>query len=318
LALIFTLVVSRYSFVWLSHGETVTDVIAGFEAAWRFYGGVIGTAVPDNLKAIVDRADPLSPRLTTPRQAPGGRVTDPEDLPTEWTAYALRDLDQLRRLAAGHGSAIGAMADWLLHHPLPSTEMRQVYALLELVMKWGAQRVEAACGRALDAEAVNVGIVGRMLDRGTENGATSTSTRRRRRRPARWSPPASPGTPASLPPGAQQRAPKAGGDDPAPTVNPELRSLLRRVKLGKLLDTLPERLALAKTNHLNHGEFFELLLADEVTRRDTAGAALRARTAGLDPSMTMDTVGTPPRSPSTKPPEPSSARCASSTPGTTP
>jgi DNA replication protein DnaC len=75
---------------------------------------------------------------------------------------------------------------------------------------------------------------------------------------------------------------------PAPTVSPELRSLLRRVKLGKLLDTLPERLALAKTSGLGHSEFLELLLADEVTRRDAAGAALRARTAGLDPSMTMD------------------------------
>jgi DNA replication protein DnaC len=75
---------------------------------------------------------------------------------------------------------------------------------------------------------------------------------------------------------------------PAPTVSPELRGLLRRVKLGKLLDTLPERLALAKTNQLGHSEFLELLLADEVTRRDTAGAALRARTAGLDPTMTID------------------------------
>ena len=75
---------------------------------------------------------------------------------------------------------------------------------------------------------------------------------------------------------------------PAPTISPELRGLLRRVKLGKLLDTLPERLALAKTSGLSHGEFLELLLADEVTRRDTAGAALRARTAGLDPAMTME------------------------------
>jgi DNA replication protein DnaC len=75
---------------------------------------------------------------------------------------------------------------------------------------------------------------------------------------------------------------------PAPTISPELRSLLRRVKLGKCLDTLPERLALAKTNQLGHGEFLELLLADEVTRRDHSSAALRARTAGLDPTMTMD------------------------------
>jgi DNA replication protein DnaC len=75
---------------------------------------------------------------------------------------------------------------------------------------------------------------------------------------------------------------------PAPTISLELRALLRRVKLGKLLDTLPERLALAKTNKLGHSEFLELLLADEVTRRDTASAALRARAAGLDPSMTLE------------------------------
>jgi DNA replication protein DnaC len=75
---------------------------------------------------------------------------------------------------------------------------------------------------------------------------------------------------------------------PAPTVSAELRVLLRRVKLGKLLDTLPERLALAHTNKLAYGEFLELLLADEVTRRDTSSATLRARTAGLDPTMTLD------------------------------
>ena len=33
----------------------------------------------------------------------------------------------------------------------------------------------------------------------------------------------------------------------APTVTPELKALLRRVKLGRCLDTLPERLALAVT-----------------------------------------------------------------------
>lgn len=75
---------------------------------------------------------------------------------------------------------------------------------------------------------------------------------------------------------------------PAPVVTPELRALLRRVKLGKLLDTLPERLALAKTNALGHAEFLELLLADEATRRDVSSAVLRARIAGLDSTMTID------------------------------
>ena len=322
-ALVFTPVVSRYSFVWLTFSQTVADVIAGFEAAWVFYGGVFATVIPDNLKAIVDRADPLNPRLnqafveyaqsrgfvvdparvrspqdkprvervvpfvrnsffagetfidlddaqrraeqwcreragmrvhgtiqarpaevfrveelaalrpapTTaydvpiyakakvhrdhhievakalysvpgnligqrvdvradralvrifargqvvkvhPRQAPGRRVTDPDDLPSERTVYAMRDLDALRRLATGHGSAVGIYADALLEHPLPWTKMRQVYALLGLVKKWGAVRVNTACATALEHEAINVGLIGRMLERATENNSSES------------------------------------------------------------------------------------------------------------------------------------------------
>lgn len=74
----------------------------------------------------------------------------------------------------------------------------------------------------------------------------------------------------------------------APTISPELKALLRKVKLGRCLDTLPERLALAKTRSLSHGEFLELVLSDEVTRRDTSSAVLRAKSAGLDPSMRLE------------------------------
>jgi hypothetical protein len=321
-ALIFTPVVSRYSFVWLSFRQTIDDVIAGCEAAWAFYGGVFATVIPDNMKAIVDKADATEPRLnqafveyaqsrglvidparvrspqdkprvermvpfvrqsffagetfvdladaqrraeewcrqragmrvhgtiqarpaevfrveeqhrlgpaptdvydvpiyTTakvhrdhhievarslysvpgdligqrvevradrslvrvlargqlvkvhPRQQPGRRVTDPEDLPAERTVYAMRDLDRLRRLAAGHGPAIGTFAAALLEHPLPWTKMRQAYALLGLVKKWGAERVDAACASALEHEAINVGLIGRMLERATENATTA-------------------------------------------------------------------------------------------------------------------------------------------------
>ncbi len=316
-ALVFTPVVSRFSFVWLTHRQTLDDVIAGFEAAWAFFGGVFATVIPDNMKTIVDGADSLEPRFnqafveyaqargfvvdparvgspqdkprvervvpyvrnnffagetfidladaqrrvdawcreragmrihgttqlrpaehfrleeapvlaaapTTPydvpiyavakvhrdhhievakalysipgnligtrvevradrslvrvfargqlikihpRQAPGSRSTDPDDLPSERTIYAMRDLDKLQRLAASHGPAIGAYATALLDIPLPWTKMRQVYALLGLVKKWGPNRVNTACERALDAEAVNVGLIGRMLERGTE------------------------------------------------------------------------------------------------------------------------------------------------------
>ncbi len=60
------------------------------------------------------------------------------------------------------------------------------------------------------------------------------------------------------------------------------------MKLGRCLDTLPERLALAHTGGLGHAEFLELVLADEVTRRETTSADRRSRAAGLDPSMTLD------------------------------
>jgi DNA replication protein DnaC len=72
-----------------------------------------------------------------------------------------------------------------------------------------------------------------------------------------------------------------------PPLLPELTATLRRLKLGQLVDTLPERLALAKTNKLSHAEFLQIVLADEVTRRDTTSAGRRARTAGLDPTMTL-------------------------------
>ncbi|HET7476138.1 MAG TPA: IS21 family transposase [Dermatophilaceae bacterium] len=316
-ALVFTPVVSRYTFVWLSFRQSIEDVIDGCEAAWEFYDGVFATVIPDNMKAIVDGADRLAPRLnqafteyaqargflvdparirspqdkprverTVPfvrnsffagetfidrfdaqrrvvlwcqqragmrihgtiqarpaevfglqeqpvlRRAPdqrydlplyatvkvhrdhhlevgkalysvpgnligqhvqvradsalvrvfargqlvkvhprmpiGRRSTDPADLPAERTVYAMRDLEQLQRLAAGHGPAIGAYAAALLEHPLPWTKMRQVYALIGLVRKWGAGKVDAACASALEHEAVNVALIGRMLQRGTE------------------------------------------------------------------------------------------------------------------------------------------------------
>ena len=92
------------------------------------------------------------------RTKAGGRVTDPADLPAEKTTYALRDIEHLKRVAESHGDAIGAYAAAVLEHPLPWTKMRQVYRLLGLVKKWGPERVEAACARALEAEAISVAL----------------------------------------------------------------------------------------------------------------------------------------------------------------
>jgi transposase len=109
-----------------------------------------------------------------PRKAPGQRSTDPADFPTGKEIYATRDLDRLRRMAAEHGDAIGVYASALLDNPLPWTKMRQVYRLLGLVKKWGASRVEQACQRALDAEAIDVNLVSRMLERAREEAEPDT------------------------------------------------------------------------------------------------------------------------------------------------
>ena len=188
-----------------------------------------------------------------PRQAAGGRITDADDLPTHKTAYAMRDLDHLRRLAAAEGSAIGAYADALLDTPLPWTKMRQVYALFGLVKRWGPARVEAACARALETEVVSVPLIGRMIERATENQPVPVACCHQDRPP----PLASPGTQATSPPrkpATTRQIPnnRPSGwkavwhDRPRPGHHLQLKTLLRAVKLGRCLDTLPERLALAR------------------------------------------------------------------------
>ncbi len=71
-------------------------------------------------------------------------------------------------------------------------------------------------------------------------------------------------------------------------VSPELRALLRRLKLGPILATLPERLELARQQDLSIAAFLETVLADEVARRDQLGGERRAKAAALDPEMRLE------------------------------
>ena len=81
---------------------------------------------------------------------------------------------------------------------------------------------------------------------------------------------------------------------PVDPVGPELAGLLRALKLSGLKQTLPERLSLARTRQISHAQFLELLLADEVSRRDARSAERRAVNAGLRPLMRLDTWTEPP------------------------
>jgi len=91
--------------------------------------------------------------------------------------------------------------------------------------------------------------------------------------------------PASATPASAARPP-AGPTDP---LGADLTGLLRALKLSGMKDTLPERLSLARTRQMGHAAFLELLLSDEVSRRDARSATLRAAHAGLMPLMRLDT-----------------------------
>ena len=74
----------------------------------------------------------------------------------------------------------------------------------------------------------------------------------------------------------------------APAIQPELVTALKRLKLGRILDTLPERLVLADKQDMSFDDLLLLVLTDEIARRDSAAADHRAHDAGLDPSMRLE------------------------------
>lgn len=59
--LLCTATYSRHQFGWPCLGLTREDVIEGLEEAWQFFGCVFKIVLPDNLKAIVNNADPVAP-----------------------------------------------------------------------------------------------------------------------------------------------------------------------------------------------------------------------------------------------------------------
>ncbi len=104
-----------------------------------------------------------------PRQRPGGRWTDPQDLPAEKVGYAMRDLDRLTAAAGRHGADVGVYAQRLLDDPLPWTRMRQVYRLLGLARRYGDTAVNTACGKALAVDVISVSKIASMLEKACEN-----------------------------------------------------------------------------------------------------------------------------------------------------
>lgn len=72
------------------------------------------------------------------------------------------------------------------------------------------------------------------------------------------------------------------------SISPDLKTILRRLRLSRILDTLPERLVLARQQKMPHQDWLLLILSDEATRRDSLAVTLRVQKAHLDPNMHLE------------------------------
>jgi DNA replication protein DnaC len=72
------------------------------------------------------------------------------------------------------------------------------------------------------------------------------------------------------------------------SLDADLLRLLKRLRLGTLAPTLPERLALARAQQLDYAQFLTLLLADEVQRREQQALERHLLQAGFEERVTLD------------------------------
>jgi len=73
-----------------------------------------------------------------------------------------------------------------------------------------------------------------------------------------------------------------------PVVNPELVAALKRLRLGRIAETLSDRLVLADKQSMSFDDLLLLIITDEISRRDATAAQNRANEAGLDAGMTFE------------------------------
>jgi DNA replication protein DnaC len=71
-------------------------------------------------------------------------------------------------------------------------------------------------------------------------------------------------------------------------MTPSLKTLLKRLKLSPMLHTLPDRIAYAKKAKLSFEELLELVLQDEVDRREQLNLQLRLQRAQFAEEQTFE------------------------------
>lgn len=75
---------------------------------------------------------------------------------------------------------------------------------------------------------------------------------------------------------------------PQRELSQDLRRVMKRLKLGKLLPVLPERLRQARDRKMDPEDFLLTVLSDEDQRRQRQRLSRRAKKAGLAPTLVFD------------------------------
>jgi DNA replication protein DnaC len=71
-------------------------------------------------------------------------------------------------------------------------------------------------------------------------------------------------------------------------IPPSLKTVLKRLKLSGIVATLPDRVAYARKQKLGELDLLELVLQDEIDRRDYTNLSLRLAKAGFDEEQTLE------------------------------
>ena len=71
-------------------------------------------------------------------------------------------------------------------------------------------------------------------------------------------------------------------------VKPSLKTVLKRLRLSGILPMLPDRVAYAKKTKLPASDFLELILQDEIDRRDQNNLQLRLKRASFSEEQTLE------------------------------
>ena len=126
----------------------------------RYIGQQVDVRKDSQLVRLYYKGEVIKTHCVMP---PGRRSTDFEDYPKEKTPYAMRSCSYQIEQAHNLGEACQKFMEELLSGDFPWARLRQAQKLLRLAERYGQQRLEQACQRALDFDLIDVTRVERMV-----------------------------------------------------------------------------------------------------------------------------------------------------------